>query len=1267
MIGNTILNYKIIALLGKGGMGSVYLAEHTLISNEKVAIKVINANMVNDFTRHLLHDEAMHLASLNHPNIVAFKNYHIDNEGNIYLIMEYAEGITLDNYINKVNGLIVEDRIYPLFAPILDAIGAAHNKKDEQHKNGILHCDIKPANIIITKEGVPKVLDFGIARIIKEKEDGEEDGDNLIMGTPSYMSPEQVKGEQLDARSDIYSLGVLLYQMLTGNAPYDTTTLTEQEINMKVVEEPLPRMRTYYKYISDKVQKIVDKATAKNPNDRYQTCEEFKKDLHRALYPWKPSKWTKLSVAAVIALLIGAGVYIWDYTRIKTYYYKDYTERWGVPEGIGELSADEHNHSARSYRFIYQKRKLLRVSHVNSLGNLIDDGESERNERPVDQTFAYTADGNIDHVTVKDRSGKILYLQSYNAKLNTMAFQYNDEHGTERVVSNQTVGYGRLLEQNTDTKGRISRWWLDYDENGYVTTIRYAGIDNSPVGDANGIYGRKYVRDDKGRPVEIHYIDVEGNPQPTKWGLGIKRFYYDEEDNWIKAVYQTVDGKPAFDDVDGISVYEMQYDSNGNLVYAFHRDANGKAMYPKKHNVAGIHHVYDERGFEIQTEYLDAEGKPMFVNEWGYAIVKKEYDERGYVNKQTSCAVDGTPVNSKDGNASTESVNDSHGNPIEVWYYSRNGSLCEIMSLGNAGFKAEYDSVGNQTKFVNFDVNKKPCKGKSGAYGELYAYNDRNLITQITYLGVDLTPAPDNNNVIILKLDYDKRGNNTRGAFYDVDGKTLRLSGEGCAGWNDVYDDNGYYLERSFFDVEGSPLLPPGIQYAKVKYGYDNNGYLNSIRYYNVQGGLTPVKGIAGYDYINDKRGNTLEERRIGTDGSLTTNEPIIRYKYDESDNCTEMAYYDEISPIKDSDGIHKYIFTYDSRNQLIEARYYDTMDNLTLSLGYNYAVVKNEYDEKGYRVKCSYYGTDELPCICAEGWSSATYEYNQFGNITKQCFFDVTGAPTDPKIMVPVGIAEYDERGNLLYLAAQDGHGNLVNRPDGWAVMRAEYDDRNNQLTQAYFNAQDKPILYNGYHKMTWKYDKQNKCIETAYYGTDSQPVLVNNIHRITYKYAENSTHLIEEVVYDNKGKATNCAAGWHRVITTYGKDGVTPETKKFYTKTGLLLMMQQWNGEKWVEVAEEYDWQDDARRLARRFPQIESNVYDLCIASLKIIDDISCEVRFTIPYDSNELNPQSISRIKDRIREWVRKIGDDLKNKAYIIGNLYDKNDIKMYSVQY
>lgn len=161
-----ILNYRIISLIGTGGMGSVYLAEHTLISEQKVAIKVINANMVNDFTRDLLRKEAKRLASLKHQNIVTFHNYHIDNNGNLYLVMEYAEGKSLEDYINNVNGLIVEERICPIFEPILDAVGYAHRK-------GILHRDIKPANIIVGTDGNPKILDFGIAQIIKDNGEGE--------------------------------------------------------------------------------------------------------------------------------------------------------------------------------------------------------------------------------------------------------------------------------------------------------------------------------------------------------------------------------------------------------------------------------------------------------------------------------------------------------------------------------------------------------------------------------------------------------------------------------------------------------------------------------------------------------------------------------------------------------------------------------------------------------------------------------------------------------------------------------------------------------------------------------------------------------------------------------------------------------------------------------------------------------------------------------------------------------------------------------------
>ena len=692
IIGKEILNYRIVSLIGKGGMGAVYLAEHKNIGTQKAAIKVINANMVNDFTRKMLKDEAQHLAGLHHHNIVSFLDFHIDKEGNIYLIMEYAEGESLESYIKNINGLIVEDRICPMFEPILDAVGYAHKK-------GILHRDIKPANIVISTDGVPKILDFGIAKIINKSDD--EESDNLVMGTPSYMSPEQVKGEHLDERSDIYSLGVLLHQMLTGNAPYDTTTLTEYEINKKVVDEPLPRMRTYYKYVSDKVQAVVDKATAKNPDDRYQSCEELKKALHNAIYPWKPKTWMKFAAAAVIALIIGSGLYIWDYNRTKVKYFKDYVEVLGVPQGVGKLSSGEHSHSHRSYKFVYKKRKLLRVSHVNSLDNLIDDGESERNERPIDQEFFYTDNGKVSRVVVKDRSGKVLYVKSYNDKLNTMAFQYNDEHGTERTVSNKTVGYGRLLEQNADDRGRISRWWIEYDEKGYVTTIRYAGLDNSSVCDENGIYGRKFVRDNKGRATEIHYIGHDGEPQPTKWGLGIKKFYYDDDDNWIKAEYLTIDGQPAYDVDGGVGVYVMEYDKYGNVEYALHQAPDGSLMYPKMNNIAGYHYIYDNKGFEIRTEYLDSDKKPMFVNGQGFAIVESEYDQNGYLAKTVFLDPDGNLVETSAGYASNTFVNDEHGNILESWMYSLDNELCSG-SNGFAGVKCEYDSIGNQIKIVYY-------------------------------------------------------------------------------------------------------------------------------------------------------------------------------------------------------------------------------------------------------------------------------------------------------------------------------------------------------------------------------------------------------------------------------------------------------------------------------------------------------------------------------------------------------------------------------------
>lgn len=1262
LIGLEVLNYRIVSLIGTGGMGAVYFAQHRNINNQQAAIKVIKADMVNDFTRTRLREEAEHLSALHHQNIVSFLDFHIDNNGNIYLIMEYARGETLDSYIQNTNGLIVQDRICPIFESILDGVGYAHRSR-------ILHCDIKPANIVIAEDAPPKILDFGIAKIINNNND--DDSDNFVMGTPSYMSPEQVKGEHLDVRSDIYSLGVLLHQMLTGKAPYDTDSLTEQDIYRKVVEEPLPRMRSYYKYISDKVQSVVDKATAKNPNDRYKSCEDFKRALNSAIHPsWPWTKpWLKYAAASVITLIIGTSFYVWDYNRTKVKYFKDYVEVWGVPQGVGKLSSREHGHSHRSYKFVYNKRKLLSVSHVNSMDNLIDDGKSERNERPINQEFFYTENGEVCRVFVKDRNGKVLYVKSYNNKLNTMAFQYNDEHGTERTMSNDTVGYGRLLEQNSDDRGRISRWLIEYDEKGYATTIKYAGLDNSPVCDVNKIYGRRFVRDKKGRATEIHYIGYDGKPQPTKWGLGIKKFYYDDDDNWVKAEYLTIDGKPAYDD-DGVFVYVMEYDKYGNVEYALHQSPDGSLMYPKKHNVSGVHYIYDKNGLEIRTEYLGTDRKPIFVSGGGFSILEREYDNNGYVVKTAYLDPEGNPVESTQGNASCIFVNDEHGNVLETWMYSLDKELC-FVSDGYAGIKCEYDSIGNLTKRVYYGKDQIPCEIHNGTSGEAYEFNDKNLVTKLTYLDRNQNPVQNVNNIAVIGFEYDKRGNTTKVSFYDVDGSTPVYNSDGTAGWNDIYDNWGNHVERNFFNKEGKGHMPAGLHYAKVLYTYDDNGNLKSYKYYNLQGKLKSVNGIAGFEYILDNRGNVLEEKPIGTNGKLADGKDLLRYRYDNFNNIIEMSVFDQNGATLNAENVHKYEYVYNNRNQQTEERRYGKTGSLIMCDD-NWAISKDDYDDRGNLCNRRYFDTDGKPCMTKyDGrWSSATYEYDAYGHRIRQCYFDTAGNPTNPKKMAPVGVVEYDKWGNMILVAAQDGKGNYILDPrKKWSITRLEYDKRHNPISHSFYDDKDTPVLCSdGYHKETCLYDQYDRKIEVAYYGTNRQPIMVDGFHKKTYKYAENSNNVMEYAVFNTKKNPVNINDGWHKMVITYNQEGTRPLTRKFYRANNTLLATYRWNGYEWQQVQQQKkDWKEKVIELNSRCPHDYGKGVHLTMHSIRTNGNKNCEIKFVIPNHSKEqLSSNLLDLLKKTVLQLTISVEEQLEHKPYVTGYLYDNDNELLYYIK-
>ena len=257
--------YNLIERIGIGGMGIVWKASHDY-RTELFAVKSLSPQFVHDteFRKRFINEAAI-LNKLNHKNIVRITDFIEEPEG-LHLIMEYVEGRTLDKIIGKEVGPIPYEKALPIFTQILEGINYAH-------KQGVIHRDLKPSNIIVTPENEIKITDFGIARMEGQALHTKT---GTKMGTISYMSPEQIKGENVDEQSDIYSLGITLYVMLAGKLPFDTTENTSDFIIMnKIINEPIKDPREYYPYIPEWLVEIVYKAIEKDKRKRIKNIEEF--------------------------------------------------------------------------------------------------------------------------------------------------------------------------------------------------------------------------------------------------------------------------------------------------------------------------------------------------------------------------------------------------------------------------------------------------------------------------------------------------------------------------------------------------------------------------------------------------------------------------------------------------------------------------------------------------------------------------------------------------------------------------------------------------------------------------------------------------------------------------------------------------------------------------------------------------------------------------------------------------------------------------------
>ncbi|MBP9085407.1 MAG: serine/threonine protein kinase [Kofleriaceae bacterium] len=296
-LGKQIGNYRLDKILGRGGMGTVYAGEHIYIKKQ-VAVKVLHPQFAKyQEAIHRFLREARAATSINHPNIVDVTDFGILNDGPVYFVMEFLEGISLEDLIEK-EGAVDLHRALNIANQMALALEAAHDQ-------GVIHRDLKPDNIMLLKRPgrrdlvrmIPgqnwitereesydfvKILDFGIAKVLIADELSAETVQGAVFGTPEYMSPEAARGEEVDHRADVYSLGVIMFDMLCGRPPFEAQQSSDV-LSMHINNAPpSPREFAPHREITEQAEAVILKAMQKDPRNRFQTMGDFRRGLEGA-------------------------------------------------------------------------------------------------------------------------------------------------------------------------------------------------------------------------------------------------------------------------------------------------------------------------------------------------------------------------------------------------------------------------------------------------------------------------------------------------------------------------------------------------------------------------------------------------------------------------------------------------------------------------------------------------------------------------------------------------------------------------------------------------------------------------------------------------------------------------------------------------------------------------------------------------------------------------------------------------------------------------
>jgi hypothetical protein len=974
------------------------------------------------------------------------------------------------------------------------------------HQFGFVHRDLKPSNILFTADGAPKIADFGLVKWMTEAQDeAPATRSGEVMGTLSYMSPEQACGNsnRVDAASDVYSLGVILYEMLTGRCPFVGNDLITQILTAEV---PSPAWLS--PGISRNLERICLRALRKDPKDRYQTAELFAKDLERYLNrepidkpslwyrvksgvrrQWKLNRRRTLSIAAAVGLFAATAawaltgyLYRWESVR----YFNNFSLQWLQVIGQEELTDEEVAARFQSYEVVTRGvlGPVLRVTVVgpdgepSSLNRIepflfdIRDGLPTES-REVMYLIEYDDEGRLVQQNALDAEGKVIW-------------QFLADYSEESPGNGKTVVIARYLDaegNDIDTPTGASRIRMTLDDEGWIEQVDFLSGKGQPAASSHGYFGFLYTYDGEHRIVQQTFIDPEGRPMLSRDGVAGLSMTYDDDRGWLsKVTYFDTQSQPT-SMVTGLAAACSEYDEYGNMIELRGESADGspavlgdqsattavwREVYGYENGVWRTYTGYTVTGevlIETSFDYQPEEKRIVRTTRHYSApgIVAGDFDDildHKYLLLQETSWLGGSRET-----AAPESVvyeRDEFGRVVEELHYdglpSETGE--EVVPSRVIEYQYGFGRLSSQTLTI-------PPTAAEESGGEVvhsvFEYDDAGRLTiERSYRGGDADPEAL---IRIVDFEYDRRsGRRIRESYHSDESRSIPFH-DPEAEWSKLnidYDSVGR-LARHIYSG-----FPEGADYSRQVQEFNPHGDVTVESYWKQaeegKGDLAPARGPSGWERrvtAYDEYGLPVTEETFGYDSKEGYTES--RFVFSRAERQNERTYWKGPDTVAyHPDGNHTWIKTYREDGTLAVEEYRDFPPQSPVQL------IRWEYDEQEREIATHWFDKDGNPTRNDDGYEGESIEYwpNGLERRHVQWGWDVE------EMGYPVLVIVFDEQGRERQSRAEDGQGNLYVPKGSYSMDEYVYEgDVKVEHRRIAFD----PDVFNFYQQIT-RYDELDR-----------------------------------------------------------------------------------------------------------------------------------------------------------------------------------------------